>query len=84
LIALAWVMVGSKPFALFITYQMPRIESGEAFSWIEDPQMASVNQSLYGLITELRLLAIQAIAIALNLGVLLRRPAPLATGVTPA
>jgi hypothetical protein len=83
LIALAWVMVGSKPFALFITYQMP-IESGEAFSWIEDPQMASVNQSLYGLITELRLLAIQAIAIALNLGVLLRRPAPLATGVTPA
>jgi hypothetical protein len=53
-VALALVTVGPKPFVDFVQYQLPRIESGEAFFWIEDPVMAPVNQSIYGLVTKLR------------------------------
>ncbi len=56
--ALAWSMVGSKPFVDFVTYQLQRIDSGEAFFWIEEPRMAPVNQSIYGLVTKLRLLGV--------------------------
>ena len=37
---------------------MPRIQSGEAFFWIEFPRTDPVNQSVHGLITKLRLLGV--------------------------
>lgn len=58
--AAAVVMVGTTPFVDFVRYQLPRIESGDAFFWIEDPQMAPVNHSIYGLVTKLRLLGVPA------------------------
>jgi alpha-1,2-mannosyltransferase len=58
LTVLAWTTLGSRPFVDFFAYQVPRIESGDAFFWIEDPGIAPVNQSLYGLVTKLRLLGV--------------------------
>lgn len=58
LTAIAWLAVGSGPFVDFFTFQLPRIQSGEAFFWIEEPPMAPVNQSVYGLVTKLRLLGL--------------------------
>jgi hypothetical protein len=55
---LAWILVGSKPFTDFVTFQLPRIESGEAFSWIENPEIPPINHSIYGLVTKLRLLGL--------------------------
>ena len=57
-IALALLAVGPKPFVDFVYYQLPRIESGQAFFWIENPDMAPVNQSVYGLVTKLRALGV--------------------------
>jgi alpha-1,2-mannosyltransferase len=54
----ALLLVGMTPFRDFVHYQLPRIESGEAFFWIEDPVMAPVNHSVYGLVTKLRLLGL--------------------------
>jgi hypothetical protein len=56
--ALAWLAVGSAPFVDFVRYQLPRIESGEAFFWIEFPSFAPLNQSIYGLVTKLRSLGV--------------------------
>lgn len=50
--------VGTRPFVDFFVHQLPRIDSGAAFFWIEDPQMAPVNQSIYGLVTKLRVLGV--------------------------
>ena len=56
---LAWMMIGSKPFTDFVTFQMPRIQSGEAFFWIEeDPNSPPINGSVYGLVTKLRALGL--------------------------
>jgi hypothetical protein len=56
--AIAFGSVGPKPFTDFVNYQVPRIDSGEAFFWIEFPDMAPVNQSVYGLVTKLRALGV--------------------------
>ena len=56
--AIALASVGPKPFTDFVHYQLPRIESGQAFFWIEFPDMAPVNQSVYGLVTKLRALGV--------------------------
>ena len=55
---LAWMLVGSKPFTDFVTFQLPRIESGEAFFWTENPEIPPINHSIYGLVTKLRLLGL--------------------------
>ena len=47
-----------KPFVDFVYYQLPRIDSGQAFFWIEHADMAPVNQSVYGLVTKLRALGV--------------------------
>ncbi len=56
--AVALGAVGTKPFLDFVHYQLPRIDSGQAFFWIEFPDMAPVNQSVYGLVTKLRALGV--------------------------
>ena len=58
IVALALLAVGTKPFVDFVSYQLPRIDSGQAFFWIENADMAPVNQSVYGLVTKLRALGV--------------------------
>ncbi len=53
---LLWM--GSGPFIDFFNYQLPRIQSGAAFSWIEAPDMAPVNFGIHGLMIKLRVLGV--------------------------
>jgi len=55
---LAWLLVGSAPFVDFVRFQLPRIESGEAFFWMNAPEMAPVNLGLHGLVIKLRHLGV--------------------------
>jgi alpha-1,2-mannosyltransferase len=58
LVALAVATLGIRPFDDFVHFQLPRLRSGDAFFWIEMPPMALINQSIYGLVTKLRLLGL--------------------------
>ncbi|MET0212080.1 MAG: glycosyltransferase family 87 protein [Vicinamibacterales bacterium] len=52
----AWLTVGSTPFVDFVRYQLPRIESGEAFFWMNAPEVAPINFGVHGLVIKLRYL----------------------------
>jgi hypothetical protein len=55
-VAIAWF--GFKPQIDFFQYQIPRIQSGDAFFWVDDADVVLVNQSIYGLVTRLRALGV--------------------------
>ncbi len=54
----ALAMVGTRPFVDFLHYQMPRLNSGEAFFWVDLPPAVLVNYGIYGLLGRLRGLGI--------------------------
>jgi alpha-1,2-mannosyltransferase len=56
--ALAWLTVGGTPFVDFFRYQLPRIESGQAFPWINDPDVAPINFGVHGLVSKLGFLGL--------------------------
>ena len=56
--AAAWLMVGSVPFVDFFRYQLPRIESGQAFFWMENADAAAINYGIHGLVIKLRFLGL--------------------------
>ncbi len=56
--AAAWLMVGSVPFVDFFRYQLPRIESGQAFPWMEAADAAAINYGVHGLVIKLRFLGL--------------------------
>jgi hypothetical protein len=56
--ALAWLIVGGNPFLDFFRYQLPRIESGQAFPWIDNPDVAPINFGVHGLVSKLRFLGL--------------------------
>jgi hypothetical protein len=56
LVAIAWF--GFKPQIDFLQYQIPRIQSGDAFFWVDDADVVLVNQSVYGLVVRLRALGV--------------------------
>jgi len=56
LVAIAWF--GLKPQFDFFQYQVPRIQSGDAFFWVDDTDAVLVNQSIYGLVVRLRSLGV--------------------------
>ena len=55
-VAIAWF--GMKPQWDFLLYQVPRIQSGEAFFWIDDASAAPINYSVYGFVARLRALGV--------------------------
>ena len=47
---LGGIVLGSGPFVAFFSYQLPRLVSGQAFSFFEkNPAMIAANESIYGL-----------------------------------
>jgi hypothetical protein len=56
--AAAWLMVGSAPFVDFFRYQLPRIESGQAFFFMEAPDAVHINYGVHGLAIKLRSLGL--------------------------
>ena len=51
-------LYGLRPFQDFVSYQAPRIVSGEAFFWIDTPVSIPPNNGIHGLVAKLRLLGI--------------------------
>jgi len=56
--AASWLVVGSTPFWDFLRYQLPRIESGQAFFWMDSPEAAPINFGVHGLVIKLRFLGL--------------------------
>ena len=54
----ALALVGPRPFIDFVRYQMPRLNSGDAFFWVDLPQAVLVNYGVYGLLGRLRALGV--------------------------
>lgn len=54
----AVALVGTRPFSDFLQYQFPRLNSGDAFFWIDMPPAVPVNYGIYGLLGRLRLLGL--------------------------
>jgi hypothetical protein len=54
----AWIAVGSTPFVDFVRYQVPRIQSGEAFFWMNAEDAAPINFGVHGLFIKLRYLGL--------------------------
>jgi hypothetical protein len=52
-------VLGWTPFEAFLSYQLPRIQSGEAFSFYEDKELVvSRNLGIPGLVTKLHFLGV--------------------------
>ncbi len=54
----AAALVGVKPFVDFVQYQFPRLNSGDAFFWMDLPPAVPINYGIYGLLGKLRLLGL--------------------------
>ncbi len=69
-LALTVALVGAGPLGWFVTYQLPRIASGEAFPFLQSfPAAAAVNHSIYGIAIKLQHLGApvgQGVATALS------------------
>ena len=64
--ALAWLVLaiawfGMKPQWDFLQFQVPRLHSGAAFPWINDPDTAGINYSIYGLVLRLHALGVPGV-----------------------
>jgi hypothetical protein len=60
---LAWLVLGSGPFAAFLNYEMPRLQSGEAFAfarWLPEyaTEIIARNQTPFALIAKLNELGV--------------------------
>jgi len=65
LVGLAFL--GSAPFEAFLSYQLPRIQSGEAFSFYESNELVvSRNLGIPGLVTKLHFLGVPGMTHALG------------------
>jgi hypothetical protein len=50
----AYLIYGSQPYLDFFSFQLPRLSTGDAFPWLDRPDHAPINFSIYGLVTKLR------------------------------
>jgi hypothetical protein len=63
----ALAFLGWAPFEAFLSYQLPRIQSGEAFSFYEDTELfVSRNLGIPGLVTKLHFLGVPGMTHALG------------------
>jgi hypothetical protein len=54
-VGLALLILGPAPFEAFWRFQLPRIESGEAFPHLHNPAVMAVNQAVHGIPAKLAL-----------------------------
>ena len=58
LLALAVLLFGRDPMVSFVTYALPRLNSGAAFPFMDTPSGILTNQSPFGVVFKLRLLGL--------------------------
>jgi alpha-1,2-mannosyltransferase len=58
-IVIAYSVFGYKPFADFLSYQLPRMADGEVWAWLESANAtAAMNDSVPGIVLKLRMLGL--------------------------
>jgi Glycosyltransferase family 87 len=60
LTALSALVFGSRPLRDFLSYQMPRLSNGDAFPWVDLPNLLPVNYGFYALVRNLQSLGVSA------------------------
>lgn len=65
IVLIAVLVLGTDPFIAFVSYQLPRLASGAAFSFIERPDVSlfivSRNFSIHGVVAKLHLLGVTSV-----------------------
>lgn len=56
--ALAWLVFGTRPFADFFGYHVPRLGSGETFAFLAEPTTVPANLGVFGVPFKLRALGV--------------------------
>ena len=54
----ALVVIGTQPFVDFLTYQLPKLATGEAFPWLDEPDSLPINYGIYALVMNFRSLGV--------------------------
>jgi alpha-1,2-mannosyltransferase len=54
----ALVVIGTQPFVDFLTHQLPKLSTGEAFPWLDEPDSLPINYGIYALVMNLRSLGV--------------------------
>jgi hypothetical protein len=52
------VVIGTQPFVDFLTHQLPKLSTGEAFPWLDEPDSLPINYGIYALVMNLRSLGV--------------------------
>jgi alpha-1,2-mannosyltransferase len=58
---LALPVIGTQPFADFLTYQLPKLATGEAFPWLDEPDSLPINYGTYALVMNFRSLGVSSV-----------------------
>ena len=56
--AAALLVFGARPFRDFFGYHLPRLDSGETFAFVADPETAPANLGVFGIPFKLRILGV--------------------------
>jgi hypothetical protein len=57
----ALVVLGTRPFLDFVTYQLPKLSTGEAFPWLYEPDSLPINYGIYALVMNFRSLGVSLV-----------------------
>jgi hypothetical protein len=52
------VVIGTQLFVDFLTHQLPKLSTGEAFPWLDEPDSLPINYGIYALVMNLRSLGV--------------------------
>jgi hypothetical protein len=61
LTVVALVVIGTQPFVDFLTYQLPKLSTGEAFPWLDEPDSLPINCGIYALVMNFRFLGVSLV-----------------------
>ncbi len=57
----ALVVLGIQPFLDFVTYQLPKLSTGEAFPWLYEPDSLPINYGIYAFVMNFRSLGVSLV-----------------------
>jgi Glycosyltransferase family 87 len=62
----AYLWMGGHPFGAFVHYTWPRIVSGDAWPFLDDPDVSAINDSVPGLVLKLKILGVKGMTHSLE------------------
>lgn len=62
----ALVVMGPQPFVDFLRYQLPKLSTGAAFPWLDDPESLPINYGIYALVMNFRSLGVNFVTLSVS------------------